>query len=47
VGKKLVQFIKWTVTDGQKLSGSLEYAPIPESVAERVLRRLDEITFAN
>ena len=44
-GKKLVQFIKWVMTEGQKLSPSLDYAPIPPDVAQRALKRLDEISF--
>jgi phosphate transport system substrate-binding protein len=46
-GRKLVQFTKWAMTEGQKLSPSLDYAPIPPDVAQRVLKRLDEIGFAN
>jgi phosphate transport system substrate-binding protein len=46
-GRKLVQFTKWAMTEGQKLSPSLDYAPIPLDVAQRVLKRLDEIGFGN
>jgi phosphate transport system substrate-binding protein len=46
-GKKLVQFIKWAVTDGQKLSQPLDYAPIPFAISQRVLRRLDEVVYAD
>jgi len=42
-GRKLVQFIKWAVTDGQRLSKSLDYAPIPDAISQRILRRLDEV----
>jgi phosphate transport system substrate-binding protein len=44
-GKKLVQFIRWALTDGQKLSESLDYAPIPEPIARRILKRLDEVSY--
>ncbi|HTQ29609.1 MAG TPA: phosphate ABC transporter substrate-binding protein PstS, partial [Opitutaceae bacterium] len=34
-GKKLIAFLKWAVTDGQKLTPNLHYAPLPENVQER------------
>jgi len=36
-GKKLVAFLKWAVTDGQKISSTLDYAPLPDSVQTREL----------
>ena len=42
-GAKLVAFLKWAVTDGQKLSPSLDYAPLPDSVQQRELSLLDTI----
>ena len=42
-GKKLVAFLKWAVTDGQKLSSSLDYAPLPDNVQQRELKLLDTI----
>jgi phosphate transport system substrate-binding protein len=42
-GKKLVEFLKWALTDGEKMAKDLEYAPLPESVQQRVLQRIDEI----
>jgi phosphate transport system substrate-binding protein len=44
-GQKLVQFLKWAYTDGQKMAASLNYAPLPESVQKRVLARIDEIKY--
>ncbi len=44
-GKKLVAFLKWAVTEGQKLSPSLHYAPLPENVQQRELQLLDTVTF--
>ncbi len=41
--QKLVAFLKWAVTDGQKLSSSLDYAPLPENVQQRELKLLDTI----
>ncbi len=42
-GKKLVEFLKWSLTDGEKMARDLQYAPLPESVQERVLKRIGEI----
>jgi phosphate transport system substrate-binding protein len=42
-GKKLVAFLKWAMADGEKLAKDLDYAPLPESVQQRVLKRIDEI----
>ena len=44
-GKKLVDFLKWAYTDGQKMAKDLDYAPLPDAVQKRVLKRLDEIKF--
>ena len=42
-GKKLVEFLKWAAKDGQKMAKDLNYAPLPDSVQQRVLKRIDEI----
>jgi phosphate transport system substrate-binding protein len=44
-GKKLVEFLKWSLTDGEKMAKDLQYAPLPKSVQQRVLKRIDEIKF--
>ena len=44
-GKKLVSFLKWAVTEGQKLSPTLDYAPLPEAVQRRELQLLDSIKY--
>lgn len=44
-GKVLVDFLKWCVTEGQKTSPQLDYAPLPDSVQQRELKLLDTITF--
>jgi phosphate transport system substrate-binding protein len=41
--KKLVSFLKWAVTDGQKVSSALDYAPLPDEVRQRELKMLDTI----
>jgi phosphate transport system substrate-binding protein len=42
-GAKLVTFLKWAVTEGQKLSPALDYAPLPDEVQQRELKVLDTI----
>src|SRR6266540_1774940 len=42
-GKKLVEFLKWAMKDGEKMAKDLDYASLPESVQQRVLKRIDEI----
>jgi phosphate transport system substrate-binding protein len=42
-GKKLVEFLKWAMKDGEKMAKDLDYAPLPETVQQRVLKRIDEI----
>jgi phosphate transport system substrate-binding protein len=43
-GKALVSFLKWAITDGQKISPSLDYAPLPDALQQRELQLLDTIT---
>ncbi|MGO8764676.1 MAG: phosphate ABC transporter substrate-binding protein PstS [Limisphaerales bacterium] len=42
-GKKLVAFLKWALTDGQKFSAALYYAPLPDNVVQRELKMLETI----
>jgi phosphate transport system substrate-binding protein len=42
-GKKLVEFLKWAAKDGEKMAKDLQYAPLPESLQQRVLTRIGEI----
>src|SRR6478672_2970439 len=44
-GKKLVDFLKWAAKDGEKMAENLDYAPLPENVQERVLKRVNEIKY--
>jgi len=44
-GKELTDFLKWAITDGQKLSPSLDYAPLPDEVQQRELKLLDTVTY--
>jgi phosphate transport system substrate-binding protein len=42
-GKKLVEFLKWALTKGEGMATALDYAPLPDSVQQRVLKRIGEI----
>ena len=44
-GQKLVAFLKWAVTEGQKLSPALDYAPLPDNVQQRELKLLETIKY--
>jgi phosphate transport system substrate-binding protein len=44
-GKKLIAFLKWAITDGQKISPTLDYAPLPDEVQQRELKLLDTIKY--
>ena len=44
-GEKLVQFLKWAYSDGEKLAPSLDYAPLPDSVVSRALERVQRIKY--
>lgn len=43
-GEALIQFLKWAVTDGQRLATSLHYAPLPPSLIARIKSTIDTIT---
>ena len=42
-GKKLIEFLKWALTKGEVMAKDLNYAPLPDEVQQRVLKRIDEI----
>ncbi len=42
-GKILADFLGWMVTDGQKMTAQLTYAPLPESVAEKVKAAIKQV----
>lgn len=44
-GKAVVGFLKWCVTEGQKLSPTLDYAPLPDSVQQRAVKLLESVTY--
>ena len=44
-GKHLVAFLRWAITDGQKISPTLDYAPLPDGLQQRELKLLDTVTY--
>jgi len=42
-GKKIVDFLHWALTDGEKQAPALDYAPLPQSLDTRLIARLDSI----
>jgi phosphate transport system substrate-binding protein len=45
-GKKLVDFVRWALNDGQALVGPLDYAPLPKPMVAKILARVNEIQIA-
>ena len=41
--KTMVDFVKWALTDGQKLAADLRYAPLPQSVVDKELQALSKV----
>jgi len=44
-GKKLVEFLKWAMTEGESMATSLDYAPLPGGLQQRVLDRVNKILY--
>jgi phosphate transport system substrate-binding protein len=42
-GKKMVEFLDWALTKGEDMAAPLDYAPLPQPLRERVLKRIAEI----
>lgn len=44
-GKAMVDFIHWVVTEGQKYSADLNYAPLPKQIRQMNLEKLRMVTY--
>ena len=44
-GEKLVQFLKWAYSDGEKLAPGLDYAPLPDDLVKRALAKVGAIKY--
>jgi len=42
-GKKMVEFLQWALTKGEDMAAPLDYAPLPQALRDRVLKRISEI----
>jgi len=42
-GKILADFLNWMISDGQKMAAPLSYAPLPDSVAEKVKEEIKKV----
>ncbi|MEO7714245.1 MAG: phosphate ABC transporter substrate-binding protein PstS, partial [Gemmatimonadaceae bacterium] len=42
-GKKVVDFIRWALTEGQSMAAPLDYAPLPETMRTALVTRLSSI----
>jgi phosphate transport system substrate-binding protein len=42
-GEKLVRFLKWAITDGQRFAGPLSYAELPKELVPRVEKKISSI----
>jgi phosphate transport system substrate-binding protein len=42
-GRKLKDFMKWALTEGEKEAAALDYAPLPASMGSRLVARIDSI----
>ena len=42
-GKILADFLNWMIADGQKMAAPLSYAPLPDSVAEKVKEEIKQV----
>jgi phosphate transport system substrate-binding protein len=45
-GRKLVEFLKWALTEGEKRAAALDYAPLPEEMTRQLLTRVNGISVA-
>jgi phosphate transport system substrate-binding protein len=44
-GPAIVEFLKWTVSEGQKFAPELDYAPLPAELAKKAQELLGTVTF--
>lgn len=46
-GRKLVEFLRWALEHGDASAAALDYAPLPDAMAVRLLQRLGTVTFGS
>jgi phosphate transport system substrate-binding protein len=42
--KKLSDFLRWALVDGEKSASALDYAPLPSALSTRLLSRLNSLS---
>jgi phosphate transport system substrate-binding protein len=42
-GAAIKSFLQWALSDGQKYASALSYAPLPETLANKVLRTIGQM----
>lgn len=45
-GKKLIDFVKWALTEGEKSAAVLDYAPLPSAMARQLLKQIGAVSVA-
>jgi len=44
-GRKLVEFLRWAMSQGEQIAPTLNYVPLPRELVQRVGREIDEIRY--
>jgi len=44
-GEKIVKFLHWAITEGQKYSADLLYAPLPKSMVNKIEEKINQINY--
>jgi phosphate transport system substrate-binding protein len=45
-GKTLLDFVRWALTEGEKSAATLDYAPLPATMAKQLIKRVGTVTVA-
>ena len=45
-GKKLIDFVRWALTEGEKSAATLDYAPLPPAMAKQLIKQLASVSLA-
>lgn len=44
-GRKMVEFLRWAMNQGEQMAPGLDYAPLPQKLVPRVLQEIDTIKY--
>jgi phosphate transport system substrate-binding protein len=45
-GKKLLDFVRWALTEGEQSAATLDYAPLPSAMSKQLIKRIATVTVA-